>query len=102
MPRMAPPSVFRTATHWGSYDAEVVDGKLTALKPIAADPDPSPIGAGMARAIQDDLRIQQPMVRAGWLENGPEGPKGKRGAEPFVPVSWDRALDLAAAETERG
>ncbi|MEQ8247062.1 MAG: molybdopterin guanine dinucleotide-containing S/N-oxide reductase [Alphaproteobacteria bacterium] len=98
---MAPPQTFRTATHWGSYDAEVVDGKLTALNPIAADPDPSPIGAGMARAIQDDLRIQQPMVRAGWLENGPNGPKGKRGAEPFVPVSWDRALDLAAAETER-
>ena len=98
---MAPPQTFRTATHWGSYDATVVDGRLTALTPIAADPDPSPIGAGMARAIQDDLRIQTPMIRAGWLDNGPGHAQGKRGAEAFVPVSWERALELAAAEIER-
>jgi len=98
---MAPPQTFRTATHWGTYDAEVVDGRLTALKPIAADPDPSPIGPGMAQAIQDSLRIQTPMIRAGWLDNGPGHAQGKRGAEPFVPVSWERALDLAAQEIDR-
>lgn len=98
---MAPPSTFRTATHWGAYDASVVDGKLTALTPIADDPDPSPIGAGMVQAIEDNLRIKQPMVRAGWLDDGPGDAKGKRGAEPFVPVSWERAFDLAAQDITR-
>lgn len=98
---MSPPATFRTATHWGAYDATVVDGELTSLTPIAADPDPSPIGPGMVQAIQDDLRIRQPMVRAGWLENGPGDAKGNRGVDPFVPVSWDRALELAAEDIAR-
>lgn len=37
------------------------------------------------------------MVRAGWLDRGP-GPDPRRGAEPFVPVSWEllaRALVYA-------
>ena len=80
---MSPPATYRTANHWGAYDAAVVDGKLTALTPIAGDPDPSPIGPGMVQAIQDDMRIRQPMVRAGWLENGPGDAKGKRGVDPF-------------------
>ena len=27
--------------------------------------------------------------------------RGSRGREPFVPVSWDKALDLVAGEIER-
>src|SRR6185295_8874599 len=42
----------------------------------------------------------QPMVRQGWLEKGPGSSRG-RGREPFVAVSWDRALDLVAAELQR-
>ncbi len=45
-------------------------------------------------------RIAQPMVREGWLKHGP-GPSEGRGREPFVPVSWDKALDLVAGEIER-
>jgi biotin/methionine sulfoxide reductase len=41
---------FTTATHWGAYEVEVEDGKVSALTPIAADPDPSPIGPGMPQA----------------------------------------------------
>ena len=40
------------------------------------------------------------MVREGWLKNGPGSGKG-RGREPFVPVSWDKALDLVAGEIAR-
>ena len=40
------------------------------------------------------------MVRAGWLDRGP-GPAGRRGAEPFVPVSWTTATDLLARELRR-
>ena len=40
------------------------------------------------------------MVREGWLKHGPGHGEG-RGREPFVPVSWDKALDLVAGEIER-
>ena len=40
------------------------------------------------------------MVREGWLKNGPGDGNG-RGRESFVPVSWDRALELVAGELER-
>ena len=40
------------------------------------------------------------MVREGWLKHGPGHGEG-RGREPFVPVSWDKALDLVAGEIAR-
>ena len=40
------------------------------------------------------------MVREGWLKHGGGHGEG-RGREPFVPVSWDRALDLVAGELAR-
>jgi biotin/methionine sulfoxide reductase len=40
-------------------------------------------------------------VRAGWLERGGRYSEAGRGAEPFVAVSWERALDLAAREIDR-
>ncbi|MGC6454313.1 MAG: hypothetical protein ACON31_10420, partial [Candidatus Puniceispirillaceae bacterium] len=33
-----------TNTHWGTYEVEVSDGRVTALRPFSEDPDPSPIG----------------------------------------------------------
>ena len=46
-------------------------------------------------------RVAQPMVREGWL-NAPRGtPAGVRGADGFVPVSWETALDLVAGEVAR-
>ena len=95
-------SLHRTYTHWGAYDAEVDNGKIVALHPIPDDPSPSPIGDSLVDAVTHPNRIAQPMIRKGWLENGPQGPKSGRGNEPFVAVSWDRALDLAAAELDAG
>ena len=89
-----------TATHWGSFRAEVADGRVVAVHPVDGDPDPSSIGPSMAATIDDDCRIRQPMVRAGYLDDGPTGgPTGGgegRGAQPFVPVTWETAVDLAA------
>jgi biotin/methionine sulfoxide reductase len=88
-----------TATNWGTYlSSRDAEGRVT-LSPLADDPDPSPIGRSLAEAVDDDLRIPQPMVRAGWLDGGPG--HGRRGGEPFVPVDWQRALDLVAGEIER-
>ena len=94
-------STYRTTTHWGAYDAEVIDGRLTALRPIPGDTDPSQIGPGMVQAIDDPARIRQPMARKDWLDQGPTAGAGRRGRGPFVAISWDRALDLVAGELNR-
>jgi biotin/methionine sulfoxide reductase len=41
------------------------------------------------------------MVRRGYLEHGPRAHDDARGAESFVQVSWDTALDLVARELAR-
>ena len=90
-----------TSTHWGTYRAEVHDGKLTALHGYEEDADPSPIANGMVDTLDDPCRIPQPMVRKGWLEHGAGSDRSKRGAEPFVAVSWDEASRLVAQELRR-
>ncbi|MBS0245191.1 MAG: molybdopterin-dependent oxidoreductase [Proteobacteria bacterium] len=94
------PDRHTVATHWGTYRAQFEDGRLAALKPIDEDPDPSPLSDGMIDALDSPARIRRPAVRRSFLENGHRA-TGKRGAEPFVEVTWDQALDLAAAELKR-
>ncbi len=91
----------RTFTHWGPYDVEVADDRIVAIHPDPADPDPSAIGQSLTDAVDHRCRVDQPMVRKGWLERGPENHGGGRGAEPFVAVSWNEALDLVAGEVDR-
>ena len=90
----------QTYTHWGAYEIEVADDRIVAVHGDANDPDPSPIGQSLCDAVDHRSRIERPMVRRGWLENGPSSRQG-RGAEPFVAVPWDEALDLAAQELDR-
>lgn len=40
------------------------------------------------------------MIRKGWLDNGP-GPDHRRGADQYVAVPWQRALDILAGELSR-
>ena len=86
---------------WGGFQAVVSDGRLIAAEPFADDPTPSPLLEAIPEAVHHQSRIARPMVRAGRLEHGPGGNREKRGAEPFVPVSWDKAFDLVAAELAR-
>ncbi len=90
-----------TATHWGNYDVETRDGRVVALRPTLTDPDPSPIGSGIAAALDDAVRLRRPMVRTSWLERGPAPAEGRRGREGFVEVGWDELFDLVAGELER-
>ena len=55
----------------------------------------------MLDTLDDPCRIGEPMVRKGWLERGAGSDRSKRGAEPFVAVSWDEASHLVARELER-
>lgn len=97
---MARDDRFHTS-HWGTFTAEVEDGRLVGVRPFASDPDPSPLIASMPEAVYCESRVEQPMVRQGWLEHGPGGNRDKRGIEPFVAVSWEEALDLVAGELDR-
>ena len=91
----------RTATQWGVFDVTVRDGRIESVAPLGIDPDPSPIGQVLVDGIQHPLRIERPAVREGWLRGGPERARERRGAERFVEVPWDEALDLAAEELDR-
>lgn len=91
------PAVLRqTATHWGVYDAEVSDGRVVRMHAFSRDPEPSRIGHSLPSALDDEVRIRRPMVRKSYLERGRDAGGDGRGAEPFVAVDWDTALDLAA------
>ena len=87
--------------HWGVFDPVVADGRLVGIRAFARDPDPSPILQSLPDAVHHPVRIRQPMVRAGWLDGGPGASGERRGADAFVPVSWERALDLVAGELDR-
>ena len=87
------------SSHWGTY---LIDGSQGALK-IRANPfdhDPSPILGNIIASVDHSARVAAPMVREGWLNKGP-GSRTRRGCDSFVTVSWEHALDLAAAEFRR-
>ncbi len=93
-------TVFRSSAHWGAFLAEVENGRLVGVKPFEHDLDPSPMIHTIPGAVYSEVRVQQPMVREGWLKNGPGNGEG-RGREAFVPVSWDNAYQLVAGELAR-
>ena len=93
-------TLVRNHSHWGSFLAEVEDGRVVGVRPFERDPDPSPIIEALPDAVHSKTRIAQPFVREGWLKDGRGSGEG-RGREPFVPVSWERALDLVAGELSR-
>ena len=90
-----------TATHWGTYRARVEGGRLAALEPWEGDAEPADIGPGLAAMVEHPLRIARPCIRKGFLARGHASDRAGRGAEPFVAVPWDEALDIAAAELAR-
>jgi biotin/methionine sulfoxide reductase len=92
--------LYSHASHWGAFHAEVEAGDVVAVRPDPRDPDPSPLLGNIPGSLAHRARIAQPMIRAGWLDRGP-GPDGRRGAEPFVPVSWATAMELLARELGR-
>jgi biotin/methionine sulfoxide reductase len=87
------------SSHWGAFSGQWVDGKLV-ITPHPIDPDPNPIIQNFPEALRHKARIAKPMVRRGWLENGP-GPDDRRGRDAFVEMEWDEVLDLLAGELKR-
>ena len=54
----------------------------------------------MPETVRHELRIDRPYVRQSYLRHRENAPRN-RGGEPFVPISWDAALDLVEAELRR-
>lgn len=86
-------------SHWGVFQARINDGQLE-VKPHKDDPDPNEILQNFPTALRHRARIAHPMIRKGWLENGP-GPDDRRGRDEYVEVSWEQALDLLGRELGR-
>ncbi|MFF4253871.1 molybdopterin-dependent oxidoreductase [Streptomyces sp. NPDC001663] len=91
----------RTTMHWGTFDFDVEDGAVRSTTAPPDDPEAASMSAGLDATIRHPLRITQPHVRAGWLERGPQRAGNRRGGEPMIPVGWDEAYDLVAAELTR-
>lgn len=90
-----------TAAHWGTYRAEVQDGRLVALHGYEGDPDPSPIARNIPASLDHPCRIRRPAVRRSFLDRGYRAGGAGRGAEPFVEVDWETVYDLVASEVDR-
>src|SRR5690606_3353678 len=91
---------FTHCAHWGAFYAVVEDGRLVDALPFEGDPTPSPILSNLPEAVQGPARVRQPMVREDWLKRRGAS-RNSRGTGRFVPVGWDRALDLVAEELAR-
>lgn len=91
---------FITAARWGVVRGHVKGGKIMDLTPFEHDYAPSINLDGLRELPYTPSRIRYPMVREGFLKNGPAS-RDKRGEEKFVRVSWDTALDLVAKEMNR-
>lgn len=90
-----------TATHWGTYFAEVEGERLIAVHDYDKDPAPAIIGPGIVDAVTHETRVARPHIRKGWLENRHRSDPAGRGSEAFVAVPWDEALDMASEELAR-
>lgn len=98
---MTSSKVIQTASHWGVYNVEVsARDEILGVHPFAQDPAPTPLMRSLPDMVHSPLRIQQPYVRAGYLRRREQSREG-RGADAFVPVSWDEALALLAEGLER-
>ena len=90
----------RHLSHWGAFDVTVDQDDVVAVAAHPEDPAPSPLIENFLDSARHGARIRRPAVRRGWLEHGP-GPDSVRGADSFVELDWDDALDLVGSELRR-
>ncbi len=89
-------ATFPTSTHWGNYLLETTGDHVSAVTPVGDDTNPSPIGRSLFDSQHQGCRVARPSIRQSYLDKRWHSDGSKRGAEPFVEVPWDEALDIAA------
>jgi biotin/methionine sulfoxide reductase len=87
-------------THWGAFSADVRDGDIATVRSLPGDADPSPLLGNLVGSIRHRSRIVGPVIRRGWLDDGP-GPSTQRGSDEFVAVSWEELTERLADELRR-
>jgi biotin/methionine sulfoxide reductase len=87
-----------TGSHWGTFRARARNGRVVEVVPFERDPSPTPMLAGLGESYDHPTRVRRPAVRESWQREGAGAYPERRGAEPFVEVSWDEALTLVAQE----
>ncbi len=90
-----------TSTHWGNYLVEKEGVGLKAIHPARDDRDPSPIGRSLMDSQRQGCRVARPSIRLGFLQGEQRCGGKRRGADAFVEVPWDEALDIAADAIQR-
>ena len=56
-------------THWGTYEVKENKEKKIFLDYWDLDSNPTKFGLNLVDSATDNLRIKQPYIRKGWLEN---------------------------------
>ncbi|MGK5678163.1 molybdopterin-dependent oxidoreductase [Actinoplanes sp. URMC 104] len=74
-----------SSSHWGAFRVSRATGEVT---PRPGDPDPAPLLGNIAGAQRHRSRVARPSIRRR---------SAGRGYDAYEEVSWDDALDLAAA-----
>jgi biotin/methionine sulfoxide reductase len=90
-----------TGSHWGMFRARASNGRVMEIQPFEHDPNPTLMLSGLAESYDHATRVQRPAIRESWLRFGPGAAPERRGAERFVEVGWDEALDIVASELLR-
>lgn len=98
---MTKPGFLSHCSHWGAYQVRVEEGRIAEVIPHEFDEHPSPLIQSIRGWTDPTRRVLGPMVRKSWLADRLGNDRSLRGAEPFVEVSWDQALDLVAEEIRR-
>lgn len=88
-------------THWGSFLVESDGQEIKSIGHYDEDENPSIIGQALLDSRNENCRVAKPAIRKGYLEQGINADRTKRGEEPFIEVSWETALDLAGDELRR-
>ncbi|MBJ9288568.1 trimethylamine-N-oxide reductase TorA [Citrobacter freundii] len=96
-----PEQRIQSGSHYGAFEAKVVNGEWTETRPFKHDKYPCDMLNAVREVVYNPSRVRYPMVRLDWLLKREKSDRSQRGDNRFVRVSWDQALDLFYEELER-
>lgn len=96
-----PEQWIQSGSHYGAFEAKVVNGEWTEIRPFKHDKYPCDMLNAVREVVYNPSRVRYPMVRLDWLLKREKSDRSQRGDNRFVRVSWDQALDLFYEELER-